>query len=413
MPEEIKDLIEEQCKAFEEFKKTNDARLDAIEKNKASSELEEKTERINTELGKLSEIVDNLAKKANRLGAPGPEDEYKGLLKEHKDSWLKWVRKGDDSGLESFAAKVKENKAASINVGSPANGGYAIPIEQDREIMRPITDFLPMRQVCRVVSCSTEDYRKVVNVGGTEAGWVGETAERPATSAPTFTQVKPTFGEVYAYPEVTQKALDDVFFNVESELVQDISETFAVKEGEAFISGTGSTANQPVGLLTAPTAATGDGTRPFGTIQAISTGVADNFAATAPADSLIDLIYSCKNAYRLNGTFMLNSSILATVRKWKDKNDNYIWQPTMQAGEPSTIFGYKFVTNEYMPGVGANAIPIIFGDFKRAFWIFDRVGIRQLRDPYTHKPFVGFYTTKRVGTMLANTEAVKFLKCAA
>ncbi len=412
MSEEIKGLIEAQGKAFEEFKKANDARLDAIEADKAHSELEEKTDRINDELGRLSSAIDEIQKKANRLGAPSEEDERKSLNAEHKAAWLKWVRKGEEADLEAFASKVETEKKVYINVGTPAQGGYAVPIEQDRDIMRLVTELSPMRQVCRVISCSTQDYSKLVNLGGTASGWVGETSSRTATDTPTFAQLKPTFGELYAYPEVTQRALDDLFFDVEAELTYDVAKAFADKEGTAFIAGTGSTYNQPVGLLTATTTNEADGTRDFGKIQYVPTGVAADFAATDPADHLLDLIYACKNAHRVNGKFMLNSSTLATARKWKNSDHDYIWQPSMQAGQPATIFGYSFVTNEYMPSVGANAYPVVFGDFKAAFWIFDRIGIRQLRDPYTHKPFVGFYSTKRVGTMLADTEAVKFLKCA-
>lgn len=411
--EELKQLIELQGKAFEEFKKANDERLAAIEADKAHSELEEKTERANEELGRLSAAIEELQKKSGRLAAPSEEDERKSLNAEHKAAWLKWVRKGDDTDIEAFADKIQTEKKVYINVGTAAQGGYAVPIEQDREIMRLVTELSPMRQVCRVISCSTEDYRKIVNLGGTVSGWVGETSTRSATDTPTFTQLTPTFGELYAYPEVTQKALDDLFFDVEAELTRDVAEAFADKEGTAFLAGTGATYNQPVGLLTATTAATADGSRAFGTIQHVITGVAADFAATSPADNLIDLIYACKNAHRVRGKFMMNSKTLATIRKWKDGEDNYIWQPSMQMGQPAAIFGYPFVTNEYMPDAGAGAFPVIFGDFAAAFWIFDRIGIRQLRDPYTHKPFVGFYSTKRLGTMIANTEAVKFLKCAA
>lgn len=403
MSDEIRELIEQQGKAFEEFRKSNDARLDALEKDEARSELEEKTDRINDELGRLSAAVDELAKKANRPGAPGAEGD-EALQAEHKTAWLKWVRKGDDAGLADI-----EHKA--MNVGTPADGGYAVPIQQDRDIMRLLTDLSPMRQVCRVMSVGTEDYRKLVNLGGTASGWVGETDARPATAGPTLAQLKPSFGELYANPEVTQKALDDIFFDVESELSQDISESFAVLEGKAFLSGTGT--NQPVGLLTAKTSAEADSARAFGTVQHIATGVADNFPAKDPADILIDLIYSMKAGYRTGAQFMVNSMNLATMRKWKDGQGNYIWQPAMQNGQPGSIFGYGYVTNEDMPSVGAGAIPVIFGNFQQAYIIFDRVGIRSLRDPYTNKPFVGFYTTKRVGSMIANTQAVKFLKCAA
>lgn len=403
MSDEIRELIEQQGKAFEEFKKSNDERLAALEKGEARSELEEKTDRINDELGRLSAVVDELAKKANRPGAPGAEGD-EALQAEHKSAWIKWVRKGDDAGLADI-----EHKA--MNVGTPADGGYAVPIQQDRDIMRLLTDLSPMRQVCRVMTVGTEDYRKLVNLGGTASGWVGETDARPATAGPTLAQLKPSFGELYANPEVTQKALDDIFFDVEGELSQDISESFAVLEGKAFLSGTGT--NQPVGLLTAKTSAEADSARAFGTVQHIATGVADNFPAKDPADILIDLIYSMKAGYRTGAQFMVNSMTLATMRKWKDGQGNYIWQPAIQNGQPGSIFGYGYVTNEDMPSAGAGAIPVVFGNFQQAYIIFDRVGIRSLRDPYTNKPFVGFYTTKRVGSMIANTQAVKFLKCAA
>lgn len=409
MSEELKTLIEQQGAAFEEFKKANDARLDAIEKGQSHSELDAKVDKIGSELDKLGAMMDEVQKRANRSPAPSAEDEAKAFNAEHKAAFDKWMRKGDDSGLES----LRERKTA-INVGTPSEGGYAVPIEQDRDIMRLVQDMSPMRQICRVVSCSTEDYRKMVNLGGTDYGWVGETDPRPATNTPTFTTIQPTFGEVYAYPETTQKALDDLFFDVQAELTFDVAEAFAKAEAVAFMSGT-AVAKQPVGLLTAPTAATPDsaGTRPFGTFEHIATGVANGLPATTPADKLLDLIYATKSHYRQNGKFMLNTATLAEIRKFKDLQNNYIWQPSMQAGQPATIFGYGFVTNEYMPSIGANAFPVLFGDFRAAYWIFDRVGIRTLRDPYTHKPFVGFYTTKRVGSMIANTEAVKFLKCEA
>lgn len=403
MSDEIRELIEQQGKAFDEFKKSNDERLAALEKGEARSELEEKTDRINDELSRLSAAVDELAKKANRPGAPGAEGD-EALQAEHKSAWLKWVRKGDDAGLADIERKA-------MNVGTPADGGYAVPIQQDRDIMRLLTDLSPMRQVCRVMTVGTEDYRKLVNLGGTASGWVGETDARPATAGPTLAQLKPSFGELYANPEVTQKALDDIFFNVEGELSQDISESFAVLEGKAFLSGTGT--NQPVGLLTAKTSAEADSARAFGTVQHIATGVADNFPAKDPADILIDLIYSMKAGYRTGAQFMVNSMTLAVMRKWKDGDGNYIWQPAMQNGQPGSIFGYGYVTNEDMPSAGAGAIPVVFGNFQQAYVIFDRMGIRSLRDPYTNKPFVGFYTTKRVGSMIANTQAVKFLKCAA
>lgn len=428
MSEEIKTLLDKQLATWEEFKQTNDQALKAKADGKAVSELDEKMGRMNAELDKISALVDEIARKQARPAAPSKDAED--YNRKHTEAWLKWLRTGDETMLERLrkdgesggsgsdsgsgsSGSSSETTARYMNVGTASEGGYAVPIEQDKEIMRLLETLSPMRQVCRVVSVSTEDYRKVVNLGGTDCGWVGETDARPATNTPTFTQIAPTFGELYAYPEVTQKALDDIWFNVTGEITRDIAEAFAKAEGTAFMSGTGSTYHQPVGLLTASTAATADGTRAFGTFQHIVTGNASGFNSTAPADSLLDLIYKTKPGHRAGGKFMMNSVTLSTVRKWKDGESRYLWQPSMQEGQPSSIFGYGIIVNEFMPDPGANAFPVIFGDFKAAYWIFDRIGIRSLRDPYTHKPFVGFYTTKRLGTMIANTEALKFLKCAA
>lgn len=406
MSEEIKRLLEQQGTAFEEFKKANDERLKAMAEGKAVSELEAKVEKANAELSRLGKELDDLAKKANRPGAGGDEEAQ--LHAEHKAAWNRWARKGDETGLAEIEAKA-------ISVGTPADGGYALPIEQDKEIMRLLRDESPMRQVCRVVTIGTEEYRKLVNLGGTASGWVGEKAARPETGTPTLAELKPVMGEVYANPAVTQKALDDLFYNVEAELGADIVTEFAEQEGAAFIHGDG--ANKPKGLLAYPQSADPDGERDFGTLQFLTTGVAGGFKARTadvnPADDLIDLIYTLKKGHRSGATFMMNGKTQATVRKWKDAEGNYIWSPSLQAGQPAMLLGYGVTENEDMPDIGAGAIPIAFGNYWRGFWIIDRIGIRSLRDPFTNKPYVHFYTTKRVGSMLADSQAVKLLKLAA
>lgn len=406
MSEEIKRLLEQQGTAFEEFKKANDERLKAMAEGKAVSELEAKVEKANAELSRLGKELDDLARKANRPGAGGDEEAQ--LHAEHKAAWNRWARKGDETGLAEIEAKA-------ISVGTPADGGYALPIEQDKEITRLLRDESPMRQVCRVVTIGTEEYRKLVNLGGTASGWVGEKSARPETGTPTLAELKPVMGEVYANPAVTQKALDDLFYNVEAELGADIVTEFAEQEGAAFIHGDGT--NKPKGLLAYPQSADPDGEREFGTIQFLTTGVAGGFKARTadvnPADDLIDLIYTLKKGHRAGATFMMNGKTQATVRKWKDAEGNYIWSPSLQAGQPAMLLGYGVTENEDMPDIGVGAIPIAFGNYWRGFWIIDRIGIRSLRDPFTNKPYVHFYTTKRVGSMLADSQAVKLLKLAA
>lgn len=403
MDKEFKELLEKQLKAFEEFKTANDAALQAKAEGKAVSELEATVAKANEEITRLNKEIADLAKKAARPEAPGSAEDA--AHNEHKAAFSQFMRKGNDSGLAELQVKA-------VQVGVDSDGGYAVPQELDRNILQLLRDESPMRQVCNVMTIGGVDYSKPVNLGGAGSGWVGETAARPETGTPKLTEIKPVMGEIYANPAATQRSLDDMFFSPETWIAQEVAYAFAQQEGVAFLLGDGT--NKPKGLLTAPTAATSDKAgRPFGTIQTIKTGVADNFPATAPSDVLIDMIYSLKGGYRNGATFMLNGLTLATIRKWKDSDGNYIWQPSLQMGQPSLILGYGVTENEDMPDVGAGNLPLIFGNFKRAYTIVDRFGIRTLRDPYTNKPYVHFYTTKRVGGMLEDTQAVKFLLCAA
>lgn len=403
MDKEFKELLEKQLKAFEEFKTANDAALQAKAEGKAVSELEAIVSKANDEITRLNKEITDLAKKSARPEAPGSAEDA--LHNEHKAAFSQFMRKGTDTGLADLQVKA-------VQVGVDSDGGYAVPQELDRNILELLRDESPMRQVCNVMTIGGVEYSKPVNLGGAGSGWVGETAPRTETGTPKLTEIKPVMGEIYANPAATQRSLDDLFFSPEAWIAKEVAYAFAEQEGVAFLLGDGT--NKPKGLLTAPTAQTSDkGGRPFGTIQAIKTGVADNFPANAPSDVLIDLIYGLKKGYRNGATFMLNSLTLATVRKWKDSDGNYIWQPSLQMNQPSLLLGYGVTENEDMPDVGAGAFPLIFGNFKRAYTIVDRFGIRTLRDPYTNKPYVHFYTTKRVGGMLEDTQAVKFLLCSA
>lgn len=403
MSEEFKGLLEEQLKAFEEFKSANEDALKAKAEGKAVSELEVKVDKANSEITRLNGEMTDLAKKANRPEALGNAKDA--LNNEHKEAFMAFMRKGQDAGLAELQLKA-------VNIGVDGEGGYAIPHVLDRNILELLRDESPMRQECNIITIGGEHYSKPVNLGGAGSGWVGETDARPETSTPKLTEIKPVMGEIYANPAATQRALDDMFFNPETWIAQEVAYEFAKQENLAFLIGDGS--NKPKGLLTAPVDTKSDKEgRAFGTIQALDTGVADNFPASAPADVLIDLIYSLKGGYRNGAKFMMNSLTLSTIRKWKDADGNYIWQPSIQMGQPSLILGYGVTENEDMPDVGANAFPIIFGNLKRAYTIVDRFGTRVLRDPYTNKPYVHFYTTKRVGAMLEDTQAVKFLRCKA
>ncbi len=403
MDMELKDVLDQLGMAFEEYRKTNDARLEELRKTgHNSAELEEKLARIDGELKRLDEEKAKLEAKLNRPGlVNGNEDPVKA---EHKSAFLRWMRKGVEEGLADLQFKA-------IQTGVDGDGGYAVPELLNREVYSLLQKATPMRNVCRVITVGAGEYKELVNKHGATSGWVGETDARAATNSPSLAELTPFMGEIYAYPQATQRALDDMFFDVEAWLAAELSDAFTTAENAAFTTGNGT--NKPKGFLAYTTALTADGTRAFGSLQYLRTGVAAGLPTTNPGDLLIDVIHSLKAGHRANARWMMNSLTLAQVRKWKDNENNYLWQPGLQAGVPSALLGYPVTENEDMPDVAADGYPIAFGDFRAGYTIVDRIGIRMLRDPYTNKPYVGFYSTMRVGGFLKDSEAIKLVKCEA
>lgn len=401
---ELKEVIDGLGRSFEEFKKTNDEMLKAKADGKTVADFEAKLSKINEEIAKFSDLksaLDGIEKKLNRPGAAGEGDPAKA---EHKAAFGKFLRKGVDDGLGELQQKA-------YNITTDADGGYAVPEELDRTILTLMRDISPMREVANVITIGGADYKKLANKGGTTGGWVDEDDARTATDPSQLAILTPFMGEVYAYPQATQQMLDDVFFNAERFIEGECALTFAEMEGAAFTTGDGT--KKPKGFLAYATAATADGARAFGTLQHIVSGAAADWAASNPQDKLLDVVYALKKGYRTNARWMTSKAMLADVRKLKDVDGNYIWRPGLEAGQPDTLLGYGIAENEDMPAKAANALSIAFGDFKRGYTIVDRIGTRILRDPYTNKPFVGFYVTKRVGGFLADSSAIKLLKFAA
>lgn len=403
---DTKDLIEQTARAFEEFKKANDARLDKIEKAGATGDLDAKLAKIEEDLSTALGLKAELARIEAKSNLQGLFSGDKPEKTAYKSAFFdRFVRKGEDS------AELKDLMRKAWSIGTPADGGYALPEELDRTIEKMLRDVSPVRSVANVVQVGTSDYKKLVNVNGIASGWVGETAARPATNTSQFAEVAPPMGEVYANPQVTQHSLDDMFFNVEQELQDQLMEEFAVAEGAAFVSGNGT--NKPKGFLAYTTAATADSSRAFGTIEHVATGVAGDFAASNKADILFTLVSKLKQGYRAGSVWMMNKGLLFEILKFKDTSGQYLWQPSLQAsGISINLLGFPVVEAEDMPAKAADALAIAFGNFRRAYTIVDRMGIRMLRDPYSNKPYVGFYTTKRVGGAVVNSEAIKVAKFA-
>lgn len=389
---DIGEVAKELKGAFEDFKKSNDKELESIkaEKNK----LEEKTNQLNEKLGEIDKLKADLEKEIKEFKRPGGT---KGTeVSAHKQAFGQMLRKGIEDGLGDLQQKA-------IQVAVDGDGGYAAPEDLDTTLLELLRDESPMREVCGSIVIGASGYKKLVNIGGAGSGWVGETDARPATGTPTIAQLTAFMGEIYSNPQATQQSLDDIHFDVEGWLAGEVSREFAEKEGSAFLLGDG--VNKPKGILAYTRATTADKTRAFGTLQNLKSGIAGGFTG----DNIIDLIYSLKKGYRKNAVFMMNTLSLAKVRKLKDSEGNYLWQPGLQLDQPSTLLAHGIAENEDMPDVAADANAIMFGDFKRGYAIVDRFGTRVLRDPYTNKPNVGFYTTKRVGGMLLDSNAIKVL----
>ena len=310
----------------------------------------------------------------------------------------RFMRLGIEAGLE----------AKSIDNATPGAGGFAIPREIDAKIDATLLAISPIRKIANIVKVGSSNYRKLIASGGFASGWVGTEALRPETTSPVFSEVIPPSGDLYANPAASQQMLDDAMFDVGAWLAHEVGNEFARAEGAAFIKGTG--VSQPMGFLTSPSTAVADATRPMGTLQFIGTGVSGGFPAANPADRLVDLVQTLRQPYRQGAVFVMNSATAAQIRKFKTTDNAFIWQPGLMGGQPATLLGYPVIEAEDMPDVAASSLSVAFGNFNAGYTITERGETNILRDPYTKKPYVYFYATKRIGGMVVNSEAIKLLK---
>lgn len=404
-------LVAELQRTFAAFQEANDRRLQALEKKKSEDVLDAtKVDAINAEMDKLQAAIDeaNQAIAALKIGGGGGEN-LSAEEKAYSNAFNRYFRKGDagaGNSLQDLAVK------AALSTDSDPDGGYTVPKEMAGVIDRILGTVSAMRGIATVISISTKSYEKLINMGGAASGWVGESEARPTTAGPTLRKLEFPVMEIYANPNATQSVLDDSAIDIGQWLGNEVATTFAEQEGAAFVTGNG--VNKPRGILAYDTVA--NASYAWGKIGFVATGVAANiFDATHNGvDALLDLVYGLKQGYRTNARFIMNRSVQGAVRKLKTIGDTetYLWQPPVQAGQPATLLGYPITDDDNMNDIGANAFPIAFGDFRRGYLIIDRTGIRVLRDPYTNKPYVQFYTTKRVGGGVQNFEAFKLLKCA-
>ncbi len=309
--------------------------------------------------------------------------------------------------VDGYLRQGLTSELKSISGATLGEGGYAVPRQIDAAISAILLKTSPIRSIAQVVQVGSAGYRKLITTGGTASGWVSETAARPITNTPTFVEIVPPSGDLYANPAASQAMLDDAAFDLEPWLANEISMEFARAEGAAFVNGTGT--NQPRGFLGAPNSALADATRPFGTLQFLVSGNAATLG-TSPELKLIDLVHSLKAGHRQNATWVMNAATLAEVRKLKATDGSFLWQPGIAAGQPDRLIGYPVVEAADMPDIAANALPIAFGNFQAGYLIAERSATSILRDPFTNKPFVHFYAVKRIGGQVLDSEAIKLLK---
>ncbi len=315
-----------------------------------------------------------------------------------QDFVAKYLRRGEQAGVE----------LKSFSGASGPEGGFAVPQEIDALIGATLKDISPIRSIATVVQTGTAGYRKLVTTGGTPSGWVSETAGRPETDTPDFNEIAPPSGELYANPAASQAMLDDAAFDVESWLADEIAREFAQAEGAAFVGGSG--VNQPRGFLNATVTDESDDVRAFGALQYVPSGASGSFDSE---DVLVDLVHTLRPAYRQGASFVMNSSTLAHIRKFKTADGAFLWQPSLANGQPATLLGYPVVEAEDMPDIAADSLSIAFGNFRAGYLIAERSATSILRDPFTNKPFVHFYATKRVGGQIMNSEAIKLMQFSA
>ena len=395
---EVAGAFEDFMRTFEAFKAENDFRLAEIERKRAADVLtSEKVDRINRALDEQKRLVDQLVLSARRPQLARDGQPLTTAAIEHKAAFDAYVRGGAEDALRAI-----ERKALTI----AADGGYLVPEETEREIGRRLSAVSPIRAIAGVRQVSGSLYKKPFVTAGAATGWVGEADARPETAKPTLAELEFPTMELYAMPAATATLLDDSAVNIDEWLAGEVETVFAEQEGAAFVTGDG--VKKPTGFLHYTTVA--EANWAWEKIGTIATGVDGAWPAATPSDVLVDLVYALKAGYRQNGTWVMNRASQAAIRKFKDDAGNYIWQPAVVAGQAARLMNFPIAESEDMPDIASDACAIAFGDFRRGYLIVDRVGVRVLRDPYSAKPYVLFYTTKRVGGGVQDYDAIKLLK---
>ena len=434
---EIKSLIEKQGEAWEEFKRVNNELIKAKADGKAVGDLEAKVAKLSDAMDKLAEdrkAIEDAIAKLTAPGAGGTKEDkelaveikgFNAMLRaefqskgkaipapldadgyaQYKSGFFKLI-----SGVTIDSLSTDERKA--LQAGSDPDGGYLLPESTVGRMVTVMFNQSSMRRLATVQPISTDKLEGIIDNNEASAGWVSELGSRSDTGTPQVGQYEIQAHEMYAMPKISQKLIDDASMDVEGWLSRKVGDKFARVEGTAFTTGTG--VGQPRGLFSYTTAATGDDTRTWGQFEHVVTGTNGAFNTTTKSDPLFDLIGAFKDQYLQNAQWLMRREARTAIRKLKGAtSDLYLWEPGLALGVPDRLLGYPVNVDQYVPALATNSLSVALGDFKEAYTIVDRIGVRTLRDPYTAKPYIVFYSTKRTGGGAVNFEAVKFLKFSA
>lgn len=434
---ELKSLIEKQGKAWEEFRATNDQIVAAKAEGKAVAELETKLAKISEDLDKIEDLkaaIEDVQKKLNRpLSAAELKDaediaaEVKGFnLALRSDFQTKGKVARADLSVDEYKAyksaffkmvagtpvnDLEDSERKALQAGSDPDGGYMLPHAAAGRTVKKLFEQSTMRQIASVQTISSNKIEGMTDLDEADAGWVSELGSRSDSDTPQVGKWEIEAHEMYAMPKASQRILDDAASDVEGWLADKVADKFARVEGDAFTNGNG--VGKPRGLFAYTCVATADDSRSWGQFEYVPTGASGAFH-TDKADPLQTLIGQFKPQYLQNASFLMTRGVRTDIRKMKEAtSDRYLWEPSLQAGQPDRLLGYAARVDQYVPAKAANSLSLALGDFREAYQIVDRLGIRTLRDPYTAKPYVVFYSTKRTGGGAVNFEAVKFLKFSA
>lgn len=401
----VHQAIESLNRAFAEYKQTNDQRLDELKSKGVADPLhQEKLSKLDERLDTLTVQLQEGQQKLARLALEGGDGKAVDTpdVVAHRKAFGTFLRKGVTEGLADLEAKA-------MSVDSDPDGGYLVTPQISSRIITRVRETSPIRNYATIEAISSDSLEGLIDRDDLNAGWVSEREARTETSTPKLGMWKIFAHEAYAEPWTTQKILDDSARDPEGWLAGKVADKLARVTNTGCVVGDG--VDKPRGFATYPTSAALDGARADKTFQHVLSGASGDFAAALGAtDTLLDLIYSLSDKYMANARFFLRRTMLAKIRKIKDGDGNYAWQPPIQAGQPLVILGFPFAIFDDIPALEAASLSLWFGDMAQAYTIVDRVGIRVIRDAITTKGWVKFYTTLRVGGDVLDFDALKALK---